>query len=106
MSHASTYCLTATVKKSAAQAQKLFYAKFWQLRQELGEPAPPSTSNILELLPPLQFTPLLLLLPHQTMHRELQVRWHLYRVRQRKEGTAKIKVKYAARCRKDGGVWK
>lgn len=104
MSHASTYCLTATAKKkNTTQAQKLFYAKFWLLRQELGAPVPPSTSNILELLPPLQVAPLLLLLPHPIVHRELQARWHLWWVSQRKKETAQIKVKNAGRCKKDAG---
>lgn len=58
-SHASRQHLlpstSPTMKKDTAQAQKFFYATFWQLRQELGAFPQFSHSNILGLLPPLEF---------------------------------------------------
>lgn len=79
------------MKKGIAQAQKPFCARFWQLRQALGAFPQFSHSNILELLPPLQFTPLFLLLLHQAMHKELQARWCPHQSKAKEERKGKDK---------------
>lgn len=93
MTHTSIYCpaLHLQWKKGTAQAQKLFCARFWQLRQALGAFPQFAHSNILELLPLLQFTPLLLLLLHQAMHRELQGGWYPHQSKAKEDRKGKDK---------------